>query len=163
MFILSKDFDDENPRDFPYVDVRYEEYRKYLDSISDKLLSSAREFALADWRLDFMDHKCPYKSWVKQLKLFKEPTDEQKQEQILQIETRLLSAYRDGYLDLKYKKVNRYSLVKSSSWYRHWYWIYDEIRLSENGLVLHEIEFSNQTNWLIECEDIEFIWTPLES
>jgi hypothetical protein len=37
----------------------------------------------------------------------------------------------------------------------------DEVRLSEPGLVLHEIEFLARENWLIEREDIEASWEPL--
>jgi hypothetical protein len=38
----------------------------------------------------------------------------------------------------------------------HGDWLYDEIRLSERGLVLHEVEFSSNGHWLIECKDIKY-------
>ena len=39
----------------------------------------------------------------------------------------------------------------------------DEVRLSECRLVLHEIEFSRGSRWVIECGDIDFQWRPFES
>lgn len=44
----------------------------------------------------------------------------------------------------------------------HGDWLIDEIRLSDRGLVLHEILFSSGARWLIESEDIEYTWEPSE-
>jgi hypothetical protein len=162
MYILTKDFNEENPRDFPFVNSRYEDYRQYLDSISEDLPISARAFALADWRLDPQNHKCPHDSWVESLSIFEVSSGERQQNRITEIVVKLLGAYHDGYLQLNYKNTLNYSLSKSGSDKSHGDWMYDEVRLSENGLVLHEIEFSNETAWIIECEDIEFTWTPIE-
>jgi hypothetical protein len=161
-FILCKDFDEENPRDFPFIDTRYNEYRDYLESISHKLPPSAKEFALADWRLNPTFHECPHDSWVEFVKINEISSGERRQNRHINIDVRLLGAYHDGYLDLSYKNVAQYELKKSDSWDSHGDWLYDEVRLSESGLVLHEIEFRNQTVWLIECEDIEFNWKPFE-
>lgn len=161
-FILTKDFDEDNPRDFPLLNVRYDKYRKYLKSISDSLPISAREFALAEWRLSPSFHECPHDSWVEYLKIYEDASGERRQNRVLHIEVRLLGAYHDGFLDLKYKNVTQYALSKTDNWEDHGDWLYDEVRLSENKLVLHEIEFHSQTNWLIECKDIEFVWTPFE-
>lgn len=164
MFILPKDFDEENPHEFSLVRERHEQYRNYLESIAPKLPPSAREFALAAWRLDPTDHRCPHDSWVEHLRIFEEATGERREIRTAHIEVKLLGAYHDGYLDLKYKNVRGYSLVKSAEYSDcHGDWLYDEVRLSENGRVLHEIEFWLKASWLIECEDIEFAWTPFES
>lgn len=162
MFILAKDFDEENPRDYPLFHERYAEYQKYLESIQDKFPPSAREFALAKWRIDTAFHQCPHDSWVEYIKIYEDASGERNQHRVSQIEVKLLGAYHDGFLELKYKNVVRYSLTKTDDWKSYGDWLYDEVRLSENELVLHEIEFHSQTIWLIECEDIEFIWTPFE-
>lgn len=159
MFILTKDFSKEEPRDF--VNTRYEEYANYLKSIGDKMPPSAREFALAAWRLDFTDHRCPHDSWVEHLNIFETADGDRKQYRLSQIEIKLLGAYQDGHLILKYINVSGYSLINSNTGKSHGDWLYDEVRLSENNLVLHEIEFRTHTSWLIECEDIEFDWTLL--
>ena len=162
MFILPKDFTEENRRDLAFFDSRFNEYKNYLDSIKERLPKSAREFALADWRLDFTDHKCPHDSWIEYCRIFEESSGERNEIRVLHIETRLLGAYHDGFLDLSYKNVARYELKKSDSWDSHGDWLYDEVRLSDNNLVLHEIEFAGDIIWLIECEDIEFNWKPFE-
>lgn len=42
-------------------------------------------------------------------------------------------------------------------------WQYDEIRLSESGHVVHEVEWSSGSRWLIECADVTYEWTQLET
>ncbi len=42
-------------------------------------------------------------------------------------------------------------------------WLYDEFRLSDNGHLLHEIEWADGGRWLIEADDIEFDWRPFEA
>lgn len=163
VFILRKDFDADFPRDFPFINTRHNEYRDYLKSISDKLPPSAREFALADWRLDPAFHECPHDSWVEFVKISEIASGERRQNRHINIDVRLLGAYHDGYLDLCYKNVVQYELRKSDSWDSHGDWLYDEVRLSDNNLVLHEIELASDIIWLIECKDIEFNWKSFET
>jgi hypothetical protein len=43
-------------------------------------------------------------------------------------------------------------------------WRYDELRLSKDGRILHEIEWhgANEVgSWLIEASDVELRWIPL--
>jgi hypothetical protein len=162
MFILNKDFDNQNQRDSPLLKTRFEAYKDYLKKIGDKMPSSARDFALADWHYDFMDHKCPHDSWVEHLKIYEESSGDRRQNRVSHIEIKLLGAWHDGYLELMYKKTTRYSLTNNRGWKSHGDWLYDEVRLSEDGFVLHEIEFVGGIEWLIECEDIEFKWLPFE-
>lgn len=160
MFILTKDFDEKNPRDYPLFQLRCRQYYDYLESVKEKIPISAREFAFADWRINTEDQKCPHDSWVEHIKIFETSSGKRNQYRFSQIEIKLLGAYHDGSLFLNYKNVKRYSLNNNSE--SHGDWLYDEIRLSENGLVLHEIEFANDTIWKIECEDIKFEWIQFE-
>ena len=162
MFILVNDFDEENPRDYPLFQQRCRQYYDYLESVSEKLPASAREFAFADWRMNTEDHRCPHDSWLEYIRIFESSTGERKQYRFPQIEIKLLGAYHDGYLFLNYKNVKKYSLSKTNESESHGDWLYDEVRLSENNLVLHEIEFANDTIWKIECEDINFKWMTFE-
>jgi hypothetical protein len=162
MFILGKDFDKENPRDFPLFNSRFDEYKNYLHSVNKKFPESAREFALADWRLNTTDHRCPHDSWVEYLRIIEQSVEKNRRLRNLHIELRLLGAYHDGFLDLDYVNVKNYSLNKNTSWNSHGDWLFDEVRLSDKNLVLHEIEFASGEYWLIECEDIKFEWKPFE-
>ena len=87
---------------------------------------------------------------------------ERKQFRSAEIFIRLLAAYHDGYIELTYKNVQSYSFKKQDfSSLSHDDWLYDEIRVSENDFVLHEIEWVN-SDWLIECEDIFYEWKPFK-
>ncbi len=44
----------------------------------------------------------------------------------------------------------------------HGDWLIDEVRLSEREFVLHEVEFSHGSRWIIECEDLIYQWKPFE-
>ncbi len=73
---------------------------------------------------------------------------------LIRVATReYLGVHLNGYLDLLYKRVHYYSLSAVVG-----DWRYDEVRLSDDGLVVHEIELGSGTHWLIECEDIETEW-----
>lgn len=82
----------------------------------------------------------------------------------LNIHLRILGAYHDGFLDLTYENVRGYTLQYASSIYcgAHGDWLRDEVRLSEDGTVVHEIVFASGARWLIECEDIFNKWLPFD-
>jgi hypothetical protein len=73
------------------------------------------------------------------------------------IKLRLLGAYHDGHIEIEYLNVRRYSI--GCEFPAHGDWGIDEIRLSDSGAVVHEIEIG-ATVWLIECEDIRYVWLP---
>ena len=39
-------------------------------------------------------------------------------------------------------------------------WMIDEARLSDLDYVVHEVEFSRGSSWLIESEDLLYRWRP---
>src|SRR5215475_3040321 len=86
----------------------------------------------------------------------------------IEIRVRLLGAYHDRRIELIYEGVRNYSLetspkFKSPPTYKtgHGDWLIDEIRLSERNLVIHGIEFSSGSRWLIECENIQYHSEPI--
>jgi hypothetical protein len=78
----------------------------------------------------------------------------------------LLGSYHDGHIEITYREVKNYSLIATLSGPEagegHGDWLVDEIRLSERGYLLHEIEWSRGSDWLIECKDFEYRWLPFE-
>ncbi len=137
----------------------WKKYQAHLESISDKLPQSARDFALADWHHNFKDPRAPHDAWVEQVLVYESATGERKEERQCHIKLRLLGAYHDGHIEIEYVNVNRYSL--GSEYSSHGDWLFDEIRLSKSGSVLHEIEIGGAT-WVIECEDIQYSWLPMK-
>jgi hypothetical protein len=144
-------------------DMSDERYPAYLDTIKDQLPSNARDFAEADWHYDFTNPKCPHDSWVETITIFEPADGETKDDRGLEIMVRLLGAFHDGFIELRYKGVFEYEMSGTSdeSWPKihrpHGDWLIDEIRLSENGRVIHEIKFT-RARWLIQCEDIVYTW-----
>jgi WD40 repeat protein len=135
-------------------------YRKYLQSLKERLPVTAFEFATAAWHYDHSDHRCPHDSWVESLTIAEPARGERFQDRSLRISTRLLGAFHDGHLLLSYADVQAYSLESPKVRAGHGDWLVDEIRLSDNGFVLHEVLFSNDNRWLIEAKDISCEWRP---
>jgi hypothetical protein len=135
-------------------------YREYLQSVKERLPISAFEFAAAAWHYDYSDHRCPHDSWVESLTIDEPARGTRLEDRSLHISARLLGAFHDGHLWLDYIDVSAYSLEAPKTRSGHGNWLFDEIRLSENGLVLHEIMFSNYGQWLIEAKDISCQWRP---
>ena len=166
-FILYKDFPGDPGDDLAEFDARHSQYREYLVTCRDRFPSSTYEFATANWRLDPSDHRCPHDSWVESLMLFEPSSGERRENRGLEIHVRLLGAYHDGYLSLVYSGVLSYTLDTPSDFalppygVGHGDWLVDEVRLSDRGHVLHEIEFSRGSRWVIECRDIMYRWEEL--
>ena len=135
-------------------------YTEYLQSVKERLPLSAFEFATAAWHYDYSDHRCPHDSWVESLTIDEPARGGRFEDRSLRISTRLLGAFHDGHLLLDYADVLMYSLESPKTRSGHGDWLFDEIRLSENGFVLHEVLFSNDSLWLIEAKDISCQWRP---
>jgi hypothetical protein len=163
-FLLGKDLAD---GEAATLEERFAAYYKYLESVRDRLPPSAYSFAVASWHYDPQDHRCPHDSWVDSLTIIETPYDDHKAHRDIEINVRLLGAYHDGRLELSYKKVRSYQLETPPGYEMlplnvgHGDWLGDEVRLSERALVLHEVEFTRGSRWVIECQDIHYQWTPL--
>lgn len=149
-------------------DGRFDAYAEYLESVRGRLPASAYAFASAPWHYDFADRRCPHDSWVESLTISEPSSGDRRQHRSLEIAVRLLGAYHDGHISLTYKVVHSY-LLKSPYEYAgppldvgHGDWLADEIRLSDRGLVLHEVEFSRGGRWLVECEDVTYEWGEMK-
>jgi WD40 repeat protein len=146
--------------EIPKLLERSKAYKEYLLSIKDRLPVSAFEFATANWHYDYGDHRCPHDSWVESLTINEPASRERLQHRSVAITVRLLGAFHDGHILIDYADVQTYSLVRPKSLPGHGDWLVDEIRSSENGLVLHEVLFSSDSRWLIEARDVSCEWRP---
>ena len=141
-------------------------YYRYLESVKDSLPPDAFSFATATWHYDFSDHRSPHDSWVESITLREPSSGERHQHRKIEITVMLLAAYHDGHIVLAYQDVRSYQLTalpsSNSTPLRngHGDWLIDEVRLSESGLVSHEILFSSGARWLIESADIQYQWEP---
>ncbi len=148
--------------DQPFEETRrlHEEYRAYLASIAAALPAAAREFALAPWHYDPRDPRCPHDAWVEAITISEPASGERHEQRGLEIRIRLLGAYHDGHIELRYVNVHGYAADAAQGLIGgHGDWLVDEIALEE-GRVVHSIEFVNGM-LRIACEDIAYAWLPL--
>jgi hypothetical protein len=138
-------------------------YCDYLESVRNQLPPAAYNFASSPWHYNFGDQRAPHDAWLDELVIREPASGERNEHRSLEIIVRLLGAYHDGHIELKYFAVQTYSFMRGEhSASGHGDWLYDEIRLSDRGCVLHEIEWSSGSRWLIECGDVSYRWTALQ-
>ena len=102
--------------------------------------------------------------WVEEIIIREPATGARKEHRSIEIVVKLLAAYHDGRIEFKYSAVQNYSLAwNEQGGSTHGDWLYDEIRLSQRGYVLHEIEWSCGSRWLIECGDVSYKWSRLDT
>jgi hypothetical protein len=84
----------------------------------------------------------------------------------IDIEVRLLGAYHDGHLILRYLNVVAYRLDQPNAaadrkfrrWVGHGDWLMDDVGISNEGFMTHEVILRGGAKWYIECEDFAFEW-----
>lgn len=150
----------------------FAQYQKYLDSVRDQMPPGALALATSRWYFDSRDHRAPHDAWLEAVHVAEAPVAEDAHRRTprhVRITVRLLAAYHDGYIELRYRDVTRYRIDLTPEQGRpgsgHHDWRYDEFRLAPGGRVEHEIEWwgSGPTStWLIEAADVEYAWQPIE-
>lgn len=149
--------------------AKMESYRQYLESARSSFPPNAFDFATAAWHYDFSHHQSPHDAWVESVTIHEPSSGDRQQHRNLEITAVLLGAYHDGYIQLAYDAVRSYEFravadaQSTSSQRGHGDWLIDEIRLSNSNLVIHEVLFSHGGRWLIECEDIRYVWEPKQN
>ncbi|HZB11037.1 MAG TPA: hypothetical protein VE525_18175 [Rubrobacter sp.] len=146
-----------------------ERYYEYLESVKEKMPWEAYSFAAADWHYDHNDPRCPHDAWVETLVVAEVASGTRAEIRDLEIQVRLLGAWHDGHIDLTYTKVQSYLFdtprkreYPMRPGKGHEDWMIDEVRLSDLDYVVHEVEFSRGSSWLIESEDLLYRWRPFE-
>jgi hypothetical protein len=123
-------------------DVReaYRRYQEYLRQHEHEFPPGAFALATAEWYQNPTDHRCPHDGWLENL-IISERADSSKK-RTTTILTRLLAGYHDGYIEFFYPDVFSYSFESPSCADGLGDWLFDEFRLSPNGHVIHEVEWS---------------------
>jgi hypothetical protein len=154
--------DDIPPNDHAAFTQAWQQYHAYLAAQRERFPASAYALATAPSHYDHNDPRCPHDAWVETLLIAEAAEGERQQFRSLGITLRLLGAYHDGHIQLTYDTVQAYTLHKPiANVLAHSDWLVDELRLSEQGQVVHEIVFASGARWLIECADIRYEWQPL--
>jgi hypothetical protein len=154
---------------YPELDVEkfqkaFDEYMKYLELKRDDLPKSVYEYATAPWHYDHNDSRCPHDSWLESLEIEELASGETREIRPTAIQMRLLGAFHDGTILIQYSDVQEYQFSKgpklgppaAANTASHGDWLVDETSLSDKGLVVHEIRFSNNVKFLIICKEFTY-------
>lgn len=147
------------------VVAAFEEYRDYVTAHASQFPPGALALASSDWYFDPRDHRCPHDAWLEDLVISEPSTGARNEQRVTEIRVKLLGAYQDGFIELRYLGVVGYCLSSPSALRGIGDWRYDEFRLHSNGHLVHEIEWAgfpdeDGSRWLIEASDVEFTWNP---
>ena len=152
------------------VSASTKRYREYLESIRNQLPANIYQFAVADWKLDFRDHRCLHDSWIESVTVREVPSVEEENDRQTEVALRLQGAFHDGDTTLVYRGVCNYEMRlrgrvdgrRNAGLRRHENhgdWLIDEIRLGSATTVVHEILFSSGASWVIEFRSLEYSTT----
>jgi hypothetical protein len=140
-------------------------YEEELAPIASRLPSGARKYALAEWHCDPTDKRCIHDSWIEAVSVVEAGSGARKEKRAMGIVIRLLGAYQDRHMLLKFLKVRRYQAEYSAADAKrpdigHGDVFDDSIRLTPDGYVLYSMnmEFGRIE---IEAKDLEFSQQPI--
>lgn len=154
MFLLRKDRPANSLEEW---DSGWKNYQQYLESISSLLPESALSYAVSDWHYNHLDHRATHDSWLQKVQIFELAGSNKFDTGGSRIIATLLGAYHDGIIEIEYSGVHSYSIQRNSAIFGDWQ--YDEVRLSDDGSVLHEVDF-DKGSLLIICQDLIYRWQP---
>lgn len=141
----------------------YAKYQAYLQSERDRFPPSAFELATSDWYGGFHDHRAPHDAWLQSLLVTERAEANHEAQASVSIQIDLLGAYHDGRITMIYPNVFSYDIESIGVAAGLGDWRYDELRLNDDGNLLHEIEWWNvdgTNTWLIEASDVHHEWHP---
>lgn len=132
-------------------------YPDYVNKIKASVPENALKFMAAEWHYDHRDERCPHDSRIKKLCILEKGLGDFR---INNIKIDLLGAY-DNNLSLFYSDIYSYSIEKKKcEWpineYSHGDWIIDEVLLSDDGLLTHEIIFTDAVI-NIKFKDVKYL------
>ncbi|MFZ5570934.1 MAG: hypothetical protein ACOZF0_11045 [Thermodesulfobacteriota bacterium] len=151
-FILSKQRHSDNS------DQNWVQYMGYLNSVRDRFPKNAFKIATSEWWYSFDKPEAPHDS---RLINFTMSDTIEKNNQYCRITVELESAY-SGRITLRYPIVEKYQLnMPGTNITRtHGDWRYDEFSLSDDGLIIHTIEWADGPDWIITASDIIHEYSP---
>jgi len=149
---------------YDLIGQKHQAYERFLLDNKGRFPAEAFDYAIADWHYDPQDHRCPHDAWVESLCISETRQDGQSKSK-LSARILLLGAYHDGQIEISYSDLTEYNFSlhqEASSKHGHGDWLIDEIRLSENGRLIHEIQFWPGSTWVVECVNLSYSWHPFK-
>ncbi len=123
------------------------------------------DFFSAPWYSDPRDHRCPHDAWLESVEISEPAEGARKENRQTAITIKLLGAYHDGNIVLRYRGVTTYSLASSSCTKGLSDWLSDQFS-QRYGMIVHSITWAghareSQSQWQIEAESVTYEWVPI--
>lgn len=150
------------------VTARWNAYREYIHSIRERLGPGAFAYVTSEFHSDHSSRMSPHDGWVEFVEIRESGSGERGAQRTIRVMIDLLGSYHDGRIRFTYPEVHSYLMNTPHDFEGpplragHGDWLIDEVGLSENGLVVHEILFSRGARWRIESSDLHYEWLPFE-
>lgn len=138
--------------------IDFAPYSTYLESIRHLLPAHVYAFASNSNYYDLESPGSLHDSWLETLTVRENASGDRREARQLEIHLCLYGPYHDRWINLRYIGVTFYSFHtpdnKSREHTAHGDLLTHEIRLGNDGLLIHEILFTTDATLLIECKDI---------
>ena len=142
--------------------IDFDRYRAYVESIRCELPAHVYAFASNPTYFNLDSHSSLHDAWLEDFTVKEIASGERNQVRQLEIQLRLFGPYHDRWIHLKYIGVAQFSFLTPPKYaeprYQHTAHgdlLTHEVRLGQNGLLLHELLFERGSSVLIECTDIK--------
>jgi hypothetical protein len=145
-------------------------YFAYLRGIEAKLPAQVRAFATDVRNYTLHDHQSLHDAWLEECSIIEAAGGERRELRALEIRTRYLGPYHDMRIHLHYYGVRAYRLDTPREFAgppsyeaAHGDLLMHEVRLSDEGDVVHELVFSRGSVFEIACEYFEHRIEPISA
>ena len=141
--------------------IDFTRYFPYITSLRDLIPAHVYSFASDSRYFDLTSHSSLHDSWLESLTIREVASGERREIRRAEITITLLAPFHDRLIHLYYSGVAHYSFAapphsKQVKFDRtaHGDLYTHEVRLGDDGLLIHELLFENGSTFLIECSDI---------
>jgi hypothetical protein len=149
--------------DLPDGGWDYEPYFEYLKTVRNKLPKTAWDFATDFHNYDLTSHQSLHDAWLNSFFISEVATGERSQIRSIRIDSCYLGSYHDYKIHLTYFEVSAYKCISptrdasaaSDAMIGHGDLMTHEVRLEDDGLLTHELKFSQGAVLLITCKNLE--------
>ncbi len=148
--------------------IHFETYRTHLETIRHRMPAHVYAFAADFQHFDLFSHSTLHDAWLESITIEEIATGTRHEVRRLEIRLRLLGAFHDRHIHLRYEGVTSYSNAMPA---RHGDSRYEhtshgdlfthEVLVNDAGMLTHELLFERDSTLFIECANITHWETPI--
>lgn len=141
--------------------TNFDEYFKYIESIKNNIPSHLYSFASDSKYYGLNSRESLHDAWLNNLNIVEPAKGERKESRAIEIEANFLGSYHDRTIKLQYKEVLAFELKTPEEFSAppsfeigHGDLLYHELTLEGKETLVHEMEFSRGSVFIIKCKNI---------